>query len=181
MDTDAGPLASFREHRSRRPRGPAGIWLATVIAVLLGSNAEAQAREATVAFGAAFRNGDWLAIEPVGLVLLGGSGSGGNVAALARGVVGLGGSGAALGLATGLGGPCLGRPPCGLRASIFNSIISVEGRVERMYGITSWRRTTYVGPHLSFGGMFLKGSAGWMFDVHDRANDHFQLGLGGGW
>jgi hypothetical protein len=159
----------------------ARIRLVSVVAVLLGGLAEAQAREARVAVGAEIRNGDWFAIEPLGLVLLGGSGNGGNVAGTARGVLGLGGSGAAIGLATGLGGPCIGPGPCALRDSMFSSIISAEARVERMYEPTLWRSTTYVGPHLSFGGTFLKASVGWMFDVHDRADNHFQIGVGGGW
>jgi hypothetical protein len=131
--------------------------------------------------GFEFRNGDWLALELMGVVLVGGGEDGANVAATARGVLGIGGSGGAIGIATGLGGPCVEPEPCTLRDSLFSSIVGIEARVERMYGPSTWRHTTYVGPHLSFGGIFMKCSVGWMFAVHDKTDNHFQLGFGGGW
>jgi hypothetical protein len=166
---------------SVRVNALARIGLASVVVILLAGEAEARAPEARTALGAELRNGDWLAVEPVGLVLLAGSDEGANVAAMVRVVLGVGGSGMGIGLATGLGGPCIKPEPCELRDSLFSSIIGVEARAEHMYGPTGWRRATYVGPHLSFGGIFLKGSVGWMFDVHDRADNHFQIGVGSGW
>jgi hypothetical protein len=64
---------------------------------------------------------------------------------------------------------------------VFSSIVGIEARVERMHGPTTWRHTVYAGPQLVFGGVFIKWSVGWMFDAHDKADNHFQLGVGGGW
>jgi len=155
----------------------------TAFLVLVGGHARADTRprEARLAVGVELRNGDWLAVEPIGLVLIGGSEDAANVAAMARGVLGVGGSGGAIGLATGLGGPCIEPEPCRLRDSVFSSIVGIEARVERTYGLSTWRRTTYVGPHLFFGGVLMKCSVGWMFDANNKTNNHFQLGLGGGW
>jgi hypothetical protein len=162
-------------------RPAARIGFAATVLIILGGAAQAGPREARVAVGCEVRNGDWLAFEALGLVLVGGSEDGANVAATARGVAGLGGAGGAIGLATGLGGPCVEREPCALRESVFSSIVGVEARVERTYGPSTWRHATYAGPHLSFGGVFMKWSAGWMFDLDDRTNNHLQLGIGGGW
>jgi hypothetical protein len=159
----------------------ARIALTTALASLLGAEAEARPLEERVAGGAEVRNGDWLALEPVSLTLLAGSGDGPNVASSARVVLGLGGAGLGVGLATGLGGPCVEPAPCALRDSLFSSIVGIEARLERMYGPTTWRHTAYLGPQLSFAGIFGKFSVGWMFDVKDKADNHFQFGLGGGW
>ncbi len=155
--------------------------LVIVAVTSLGAQAAARTPAEQVAVGVEFRNGDWLAFELVNLTLLAGSEDGANVALSARAVAGLGGAGLALGLASGVGGPCVEREPCGLRDSFMSSIVGLEARLERMYGPTTWRHTAYLGPQLSFGGIFLKCSVGWMFDVEDETDNHFQIGLGGGW
>jgi hypothetical protein len=62
-----------------------------------------------------------------------------------------------------------------------SGMLSVEARVERMYGPTSWRSTTYVGGQLSFAGIMIKPSVGWMVDVHDPRDSHYQITTGLGW
>src|ERR1051325_8410102 len=155
----------------------ARIALASAVVILLGSGTEAPARAATVGVGGELRNGDWLAVEPVVLFPVAGSEDRSDLGVTARGVFGVGGSGAAIGLAAGPGGPCNKLEP----STPFGSSIALDARVERMYGPSSWRHTVYAGPQLSFGGIFAKWSVGWMFDVHDKGDNHLQLGFGGGW
>ena len=58
--------------------------------------------------------------------------------------------------------------------------ISLEARVERMYGPTSWRSATYFGPQLSLSIFVLKASLGLMVDLDDQTNRHLQVGVGFG-
>lgn len=158
------------------------IALAGLAVMLVAAPAEARPeRPRNLGLGVEVRNGDWISMDALGLVLIAGADDGPNLAGTVRGVLGLGGSGGGIGLATGLGGRCLGSARCSVRDSVFSSIIGVEARVERMYGPTSWRRTTYAGPQVSFGGKVLRMSVGWMFDLHDGSDHHLQLGFGGGW
>jgi hypothetical protein len=58
--------------------------------------------------------------------------------------------------------------------------VSLEARLERMYGLTSWRSATYLGPHLSLSALVMKASVGWMTNVNDRGDHHIQLAVGAG-
>jgi hypothetical protein len=126
--------------------------------------------------GFSFRNGDWFAFEPSGLVLLGAPDHGGPVVGVVRAVAGVGGSGAGIGLAKNLNPDC----PCAVDDLASGPFLIIEGRVERTYGRTRWRGATYLGPHLSLSAYIFKISVGWMIDVNDRSDRHVQIGIGGG-
>src|SRR5882724_3039321 len=129
--------------------------------------------------GASFRNGDLFAIEPSGLFLFGPIGP--PVAMVARAMLGLGGSGAGIGLAMNLISECPGAELCWQGTDFFmGPFVSLEAHVERMYGLTYWRSATYVGPQLSLSIFVLKTSLGWMGDVNNRTDRHVQIGFGFG-
>jgi len=129
--------------------------------------------------GASFRNGDLIAIEPSGLFSFGPIGP--PVVMVARAVLGLGGSGGGIGLAINPIPQCPGTEMCWKGEDFFTGpFISLEGRIERMYGLTSWRSATYVGPQLSLSIFVLKASLGWMIEVDDREDQHLQIGFGAG-
>jgi hypothetical protein len=156
----------------------ANIGLAGVVLVLLASEAEARQLDTYPVFGVSFRNGDTFAVEP-GIVHFGAPAESGRLrAAMARGVVGIGGCGGGLGLVTSLW-PSPG--PHDARDLYYEGIVILEARVERMYGSTSWQHTTYAGPQLSVVLPIIpKVSLGWMIDVRDAADNHVQVGLGFG-
>jgi len=166
--------------QTNRISGWSRIALIGAVIVSLGGRAEAASLDARLALGVALRKGDWVAFEPLGLIALA-SDDGANLALTVRGVAGLGGAGGALGFGTGLGGHCIGSGRCGLRESMFGTIVGVEARVERTYAPGGWRPATYGGPQLTYGGVLGKTTLGWMFDVHDRSVNHFQFGFGWGW
>ena len=157
-----------------------GIGLAGVLLVLLAGQAEARSRDLDPypIIGMSVRNGDYLALEP-GIMHLGLPAESGRLfAATVRGELGIGGSGGGIGLATNF---CPSPGPHDLRDFYYDGIIMLEARIERMYGPTSWRHTTYAGPHLSIALPIVpKVSLGWMIDLHHAADNHVQLGLGGG-
>jgi hypothetical protein len=126
--------------------------------------------------GVSFRNGDWFAFEPSGLVLLGAPDRGGPVVGVVRAVVGVAGSGGGIGLAKSLNPDC----PCAVDDLAGGPFAILEGRIERTYGRTRWRDATYLGPHLSLSAYIFKISVGWMIDVNDRSDRHVQIGIGGG-
>jgi hypothetical protein len=163
-----GDAVRFPDQREMDPEDPAE---------------EARPPEARFAIGAQLRNGDWFVIEPLALIWLAEPGPtiGLPLVATARGVLGVGGSGGAIGFGTGLGTTCATRGRCKLRDSMFSSIVDIEAAVERTYGGTTWRHATYMGPRLSSGGTDFKWSAGWMFDLDGGSNHHFQFGAGIGW
>jgi hypothetical protein len=158
-----------------------------VVLTLLASHTEARAdqglsppdwstdRKTIVLPGLGFRNGDWFAVDALGMAIFDPLRSHRCIAATARGELGIGGSAAAIGLATNLD-----EAPCKVSAAFLESIlVSLEARVERMYGPTTWRRTTYVGAQVSLATMFwFRPSLGWMFDAHSAADNHVQVGLG---
>lgn len=133
-----------------------------------------------VARGASFRHGDWVALEPAGVFMFGPPGAGRPVVLVARPVLGLGGSGVGLGLATSLTPPCLVAQPCDPIAFFWSGVGTLEARIERMYGLTTWRDATYLGPQLTLSFSLIKASVGWMVDVNDRSDRHLQIGFGGG-
>ncbi len=130
--------------------------------------------------GASFRSGDLFALEPSGLFFLGAGRP--PVAGVARAVVGVGGSGGGIGLAANLWPSCWGaQPDPGDQGFCIGPFMSLEARVERMYGLSSWRSATYVGPQLTLSTVVvLKASLGWMVDVGDRTDRHVQFGFGFG-
>ncbi len=158
----------------------ASLGLAGVLLVLLAGQAQARPSplDTYPTVGVSFRNGDYVAVEP-GIVQLGLPAESGRLfAATVRGQLGAGGSGGGIGLATNIW-PSPG--PHDLRDFYFEGIIILEARVERMYGPTSWRHTTYAGPQLSVALPIVpKACLGWMIDVHDAADNHAQLGFGFG-
>jgi hypothetical protein len=129
--------------------------------------------------GGSFRNGDLFAIEPSGLFLFGPIDR--PFAMVARAVLGLGGSGGGIGLAMNLIPPRQGEELSWQGDDFFmGPFVSLEARAERMYGLTSWRSATYVGPQLSLSIFVLKASLGWMVDVSHQTDHHVQFGLGFG-
>lgn len=129
--------------------------------------------------GVSVRNGDWVAFEPALWLTRTLVGPGRPIVFVVRGIVGLGGSGAAIGIAPTLEPPCPTRELC-THTPFFWPPASLEGRVERMYGLTHWRAATYAGPHLSLSAYLIKASIGWMVDVNDRSDNHVQVGIGFG-
>jgi hypothetical protein len=154
----------------------------TAILMLVSSKAVADDHPAAtvvpgrlvVVRGYSFRNGDWFAFEPSGLVLFGGLPFR-PVVGVVRAVAGVGGSGGGIGLGLNLNQPCDTVDDLAM-----GPFVTLEGRVERTYGPTSWRSATYVGPQLTLSAYILKASVGWMVDVNDRTDHHIQIGLGGG-
>ena len=129
--------------------------------------------------GGSFRNGDWFAIEPSALFLYNPIRQ--PVVMVTRAVLGVGGSGGSVGLAMNLMPECPDADLCWQGDDFFaGPFLSLEGRVERMYGPTRWRPATYAGPQLTFSIYVLKASVGWMADVNQRANHHVQVGFGAG-
>jgi len=174
---------------SWRARGPrviarvaAWIGVAGAGVMLLAGSAEARPLETAFAGGASIRNGDWVAVDGLGVVLLGSPVPIRSLAVVARGEVGLGGVSAGLGLAlNSLPGQCRVPGACTMSDLLWSGMISLEARVARMYGPTSWRNTTYAGGQLSLAGIICKPSLGWMVDVHDPRDRHYQIATGVGW
>jgi hypothetical protein len=129
--------------------------------------------------GIAIRNGDYFVFQPGLLFMLGAPGESRRpIAAIVRGELGVGGSGGGLGLAIDWF-PSTANPYPNPEEFLYGGLMMLEARVERMYGQTSWRHTTYVGPQVSLN-LMLKLSVGWMVDVHDDRNQHIQVGVGAG-
>lgn len=126
--------------------------------------------------GASIRNGDYLVIEPSGLFFIGPIRP--PVALVARPMLGIGGSGAGVGLAL---NPWMrevaGRPDVD---DLMGPFVSLEAHIERMDWLTSWRSATYAGPQLSLSIFVLKASLGWMVDLGDHADRHIQVAIGAG-
>jgi hypothetical protein len=173
------------------------IGLASVVAMLLGGAGEARAFDTHVVPGFSIRNGDWIAIDALGVGLLGSTAPGCTFALVLRGELGLGGASAGFGLATNMFAEACSAPGgCDMSEFLGSGMMSLEARVARMYGPTSWRSTTYVGGQLSFAltpfipphwfdgplniGTF-KPSIGVMVDPHDPRDKHTQIAVGGGW
>jgi hypothetical protein len=159
----------------------AGIGLAAFL-LLVGGEARAQNYPVValtpdrtfVVRGASVRQGDLFAIEPSFLFAPAGRDS--PLVLVARPILGVGGSGLGIGLA-----PILGcSQPCPMMDAVMILPVSFEARIERMYGLSSWRSATYAGPHLSFSALVMKVSLGWMVDVNDRSDHHIQLAIGAG-
>jgi hypothetical protein len=169
---------------ARRLGGATATIALTTTLVLISGRAQAQSRAAgTVVpshvFGAglSLRNGDLFAIEPSGRFFFGPIRP--PVTMVVHAVLGVGGSGGGIGFAMSLMPRRPGAEPCCQREDFFwGTFVSLEARVERMYGPTSWRRATYVGPQLSLSSYILKASLGWMVDVNDQTNRHLQIGVG---
>jgi hypothetical protein len=99
--------------------------------------------------GLGFRNGDWFAVDALGMTIFDPLPSGRCIAAMARGELGVGGSAVAIGLVTNVD-----EAPCKVSAAFLESgLVSLEVRVERMDGSTNWRRTTYEGAQVSLATM----------------------------
>ena len=156
----------------------------TAFLLLVGGNVRAQnypvatlaPERVFVVRGVSVRQGDWLAIEPSFLFVPGSTGRRSPLVVVARPMLGVGGSGIGIGLA-----PILAcSEPCPMTDALMVLPVSLEARIERMYGLTSWRRATYIGPHVSLSAFVLKASVGWMVDVNDRSDHHLQLAIGAG-
>jgi hypothetical protein len=122
-----------------------------------------------------FRNGDWFAVGAVGIVTVSPQTCRRYLAITSRAEVGIGGADAAIGLATNMADA-----PCELNNALTGSgLLSLEARVARTYGPTSWRKTEYAGAHISLA-VFAVGrlTFGMMVDVHDHQIRHTQLGYG---
>jgi hypothetical protein len=129
--------------------------------------------------GFSIRNGDYLVLEPSFLFVFGPVRP--PLTVVARAMLGIGGSGAGIGLAMNLMPSSPGVEPRTSEADYFmGPFVSLEAHIERMYGPTSWRGATYAGPQLSLSLFVLKASLGWMVDLGDRTDHHVQIGLGGG-
>jgi hypothetical protein len=171
--------------------GSIGIVLAAVALVLLPAGAQAREGEfcdrgpaacagrfAAVVPGASVRNGDLVAVDGLGVLLLS---TPSPVALVIRGELGLGGSSAGIGLATNAFGSA---SPGDWRIDDFlgSGILSLEARVSRMYGPTTWRSATYIGGQLSFACIIFKPALAWMVAADDPRDEHFQIVLAGvGW
>jgi hypothetical protein len=171
-----------------RPLGRATRLSLTVILMLLGGAAHADDHPAVplvsgrlfLTRGFSFRKGDWFSFEPSFLFVSGAGGAGRPIVGVARPMLGVGGSGAAIGVATSLARPCPPAEPCQASDFLLSVPVSLEARVERMYGPSSWRGTTYFGPQATVSAYVFKASLGWMVDVNDRTDRHIQLGIGFG-
>ena len=126
--------------------------------------------------GFSIRNGDWLAVDGLGILLLGAPAASRMTAVVVRGEVGLGGSSAGIGLATNVFAGSDYTLPCTWKMDEFlgGGILSLEGRVERMYGPTTWRSTTYVGWQVSFAGIIFKPAVGCMVAADNPRDRHCQ-------
>jgi hypothetical protein len=133
--------------------------------------------------GFSVRNGDWLAVDGLGVLVLGWQTPSRAVALVARGEAAIAGVSAGIGLATNaLTGPCAPKPRCDIDDFLGAGIISVEARAEQMYGPTGWHRTTYVGGQVSFAGIIFKPAIGFMVNPRDRRDAHAQVVIAGaGW
>jgi hypothetical protein len=171
----------FSKKRWGRAAATTGL---TVFLLLVAGKARAQnypvvalvPERVFVVRGFSFRQGDFLSIEPSFLLVPGATDGTRPLAVVARPMLGLGGSGVGIGLAPiwGCSAPCL------MTDALMVLPVSVEARIERMYGPTDWRAATYFGPHLSLSAFVVKASAGWMVDLDDRRNHHLQLAIGFG-
>jgi hypothetical protein len=165
-----------------------GVALATIATMLPTAQAQAGSDSlcgevivcggdfSAVAPGFSVRNGDWLTVDALGVLMLD---TRAPIAAVARGEIGIGGSSLGIGLATNFFGP----PQPWTMSDFLMGIFSLEARVERMYGPTTWRSTTYVGGQLSWGLMiFGKPALAWMVAADDAHEEHFQfVFFGAGW
>ncbi len=174
-----------RSAASRRLAGWSSCVLGVALAVVAVTESAAAAETPGVFAavpGFSVRNGDWVAVDGLGILVLGQPVPRRLAAVVLRGEVGLGGSSAGIGLATNV----LGLSPStqGWSATDFigSGVLSLEGRLERMYGPTSWRRTTYVGGQISFSAIICKPALGWMVAADDPRDRHFQIVFAGaGW
>ena len=177
------------KQRIRASSDPLGSWLsrlfiglASVVVILLDGTAEARPIEATVVPGLSIRNGDWIAVDGLGVILLGSHAPDRFSAVVLRGELGIGGASAGFGLATNLlSGPCPPVSGCDISHFLGSGMLSLEARVERMYGPTSWRSTTYVGGQFSLAAVIFKPSVGWMVDPRHPSENHIQVATGCGW
>jgi hypothetical protein len=140
---------------------------------------KAQPLKAYPLLGDQLRGGDYFAVEPGALFWLGPVGESRRpVGAIVRGELGVGGAGGGAGLAIDWF-QCEPNPypnPVELMCSMLTML---EARAERMYGPSRWNHTTYVGPQISLD-LWWRLSVGWMVDVHDRRDNHLQVGVGVG-
>jgi hypothetical protein len=164
-----------------RPRISLALFaLASAVLTLLDGRAEAI--ETFVVPGLSVRNGDWVGIDGLGVALLGSPRPGRTIAAVLRGELGLGGAAGGLGLATNLlSGSCSAPGGCSMSDFLGSGMGTLEARIERMYGLTSWRHATYVGGQLSWSLVIWKPSIGVMFDAHDPRDARLQVATGCGW
>jgi len=174
-----------------------GVGLAAVLTMLPATKTEARpceqpcpalpgwasANGVGAVAGFSIRNGDWVAVDGMGILLLGAPTANRMTAFVVRGEVGLGGSSVGIGLATNaLRGPDY-RLACSCKMDEFigSGILSLEARVERMYGPTTWRNTTYVGWQVSFAAIIFKPALGCVVAADNPRDRHCQIATGAGW
>jgi hypothetical protein len=170
------------ETNHRWPSRLCGIACAIVVVTAPAGGAVAAPIETVLVPGVSVRNGDWVAVDGLGIALLSPREYASFVAAVLRGELAIGGISAGVGLATNvLSEPCPSRG-CDMSVFLGSGILSLEGRVERMFGPTSWRRTTYVGAQVSLATIFWKPAVGLMIAPDDPRDHHWQITfIGGGW
>jgi len=150
----------------------------SLVALMIGDEAQVHAAEAYPVLGVEIRNGDILAFEPGVIAVLGTPAKSSRpLIASLRGELAGGGAGVGVGLVI----AATDKPDPDPRDLLFGGLALVEMRVERMYASTSWNHTIYAGPQLTFCAPVVpKVSLGWMVDLRDAADNHVQVGLGFG-
>jgi len=152
--------------------------VAAAVLTLLEGNTLARPSDTAVVPGLSVRNGDWVAIDALGIFLLPADNPSKYFAVVGRTELALGGVSAGFGLAMNLFPE---QSPEGMTDFLFAGILSLEARAEVMFGPSSWRRTTYVGVQLSLAA-FMKPAIAYVVAVDDPRDAHVQLTLfGGGW
>jgi len=155
------------------------ILVAAAVLTLLEGNTLARPSETAVVPGLSVRNGDWVAIDALGILLLPADNPSRYFAVVGRTELAIGGVGAGFGLATNLGPE---QSPEGMADFLGTGILILEARAELMYGPASWRRAIYVGGQLSLAAILIKPAIAWMVAVDDPRDAHVQITLfGGGW
>jgi len=182
METDRhSPDASPRLVRQLSCRLGAG--LVAVAIMLTAGKTNARPFEVGAVPGISVRNGDWVAVDGLGVLLLGAPTAITMAAVVIRGEIGLGGSSAGIGLATNaFAANCTLPDTYDMSEFLGTGILSLEARVARMYGPTTWRSATYVGGQLSFAGILWKPAIAWMVATDDPRDRHTQITICGfGW
>lgn len=122
------------------------------------------------------RSGDWAAAGALGLVAVTPRPGGGYVVVASRAEVGVGGAS----MAVGVGAIIADRPTPLNEAVMAGGLMTLEARVTRMYGPTSWRSSEYAGLQgslaIPYGMMRL--AVGRMINLRDHADRRYQFGLG---
>jgi hypothetical protein len=141
-----------------------------VALALLVASSDDWANETHVRLGIVGRNGDLVSVAVAGLKDLAGEGA--VLAAVWRVELGLAGAGAGAGL-------MLHEE---LRPCATGAYANLQAKLLRTWwSPPNWRNSTYAGPELVVGLWGIKGTLGWMVDLHEAAPRELQIGLGFGY